>query len=316
MKLSFGSIQGYIQAFIADDSTATLAVIKEEINREYRRLAVSREWPGLTCYLTAGTTTVSGQTYMALPGDCAQLVAMTDPTNLTIFRELGKRQLIEDNVATISDSRRVVEFTHMGEHPIRRPLSVADTLQFTPASALSAEADIRVRGLLDDQDHEGESAITTSGTTPQDTSQTYRAGWTIHSIGTNTKVSQDIEIAETTSGTVLGYIPARHRASNYQIIVWEGAPDTSDTLQVIYKRRVRELVDDDDVILDPNMEDALTEAVLARMRFYDRKYDQGAAHLSRSNTDVETFFGEKRQIGTGQAQLRPDFRGRGQRFGF
>ena len=255
--------------------------------------------------------------YLALPGDCAHIESIVDHTNDIAYNNKSLVKLERDHVPTALTNGRVEYYSILGDYPIKAPLSVADTLRFTPSAALGAEIDIRIHGLLDDPEIEGKDSIATSSTTPVDTTETFREGWSIHAIGTDGAVDNGyITITETTSGTVLGHLAVGRKFTSYHVLQFENPPDTSNTLSIVYKRRLVDLVDDDDVLPVPSMADALKDAVVARMRMQDRKYDQAGVHLGASRNELSAIFSE-RDMSSGQThQLRPDFTAKARRAGF
>ena len=310
---TFGEMCSQVQNFIQDDSNTTREIVKTEINNAYVRHSRQHDWPELIVELNEGITSTASTSYLALPGDCSQIIQIADKVNDRVFSSKTLSANRADGISNIDTNTAVYYYSELGYLPIRRPLSVDDTVEITvPNTALTIEVDVKITGLRASPEIVDDDTIKTSTTTVVGGAITFREGWSIHSIATNGTHDNDyIEIRETTSNNVLAHIPKRRKQSQYYVIQFQGRPSTSNSLNVIYKKGVNRLEDADDVLMIPDLAEAIVEEAIANMRQYDKKYQQAGAHIRDANDHRDAVLSERRLQGAHHRQMRPDFRGRG-----
>ncbi len=304
IQLSFAEIYGQVQAFMQDTSAGTLTVIKSEINKEYERVAAAREWPELTTELNESINYVSGQNYLALPGDCTQLLALSDKTNSWSVSNKSLIHLIEDNISRLDIASDVIYYANLGLKATRRPLSVADMVEALSESASDTAISVRVSGLRDTFLVNDAETIALNGTTAVAGTLTYRIGWSIESFSTNGSPVGIVTLREKTADTVLGYIPKGSKESRFFIIRLMSVPAGTDALNVIYKKNVRRLTNDNDAPVLP-IGNYLVEQVKGTMRQFDRKYLQAREHGGAAANIMGSILAERRMQGNEQKQARP-----------
>lgn len=304
---SFAEIYTQVQNFIQDTTSGTLTIIKDEINKEYERLAASYLWPELNGFLNESVTWTADQAYLALPADAAELLTAHDKTNdyTLINRSLGR--LIEENVSTFDNATSVLYYAELGVKAIKRPLSVADKIQVLSETAGDTQT-IRVVGLRDSPEVRQAESIVLNGTTAVDSAVTYREGWSIDSLSTNGSPAGVITIREkTTPGNVLAHLPIGEKYTAYYVIQLENPPSTADTLTITYKKRVFRMSNDNDAPIIP-VSQVLVENVKGLMRQYDKKYVQGDVHLREGQRVLSAILSERKLQSDKKFQFRPEKR--------
>lgn len=315
---SFADVYEQVQRFIQTNEDSVLKVIKDQVNREYARIAYSNNWPELRGILNEAIQTVSGQQYLALPADVASIESISNKAQDIVYRDRSLSTLVRDNLATFGNGGTPYYYSILGLKATLRPLSQADKLRVVPSATLGNEISIKSHGLRSSPEIPEYDQFTTNGISAVSGTVTYRQGWSVDSIGTDGVVSSYISIVEdATPATILAHIPKGEKQSLYTIILFENTPGSADDLTVVYKKRVPPLVDDDDVLLFPDVAPAIIEAVIGKMRQYDRKYEQADRHMRDSEREQAAILAERRVQGATIRQFRPPPRWeRGMRRGY
>jgi hypothetical protein len=313
MNVSFADLVEAVREFVQAPETV-LPIIRREVNAEYKRLARSANLSETQGYLNESVALVSGQAYLALPGDAVGIVSISDKTNEFSLRRKDLKHALQDAVYRIDTTGDVLYYAELGYRATKRPLSVNDQVRIQASAGLTIEATVRVRGLQATTNIPTFDTLTTSGTSGVDGTEQFRLGWSIDSIGTDGTVDAGyITITEkTTTANVLGYIPKGEKQSRFYVLHLENPPDAGDNLNIVYLKGLRDLEVDDDVIAIPEMAEAIVEGAIAKMRMHDRAYDQGAMHASTALQHRQAVLFERESKGEqGAHQARPDLRGRG-----
>jgi hypothetical protein len=320
MNMSFAEMVTAIRDYVsAQDSQVEL--IKTEINLAYKDLARNHNWTELHTYLdsnvTAAITLVSGQAYIALPADAIQLLGVSDITNDYPLEEISGREIVEDNVTLLDTNGQVLKYANLGPKPIKRPLSVADTVDVITESSSDTSVDVRISGLRNDVDLKDRETITTASSTPQSTAVTgaltYKKGWSIHTISVGPGLNGWVRVRESTTTTnVLAEVTEHERNPEYVIMFLENPPDSAPNLSLVYKRDVLVLVDDDDRPEIP-VDRVIIETVRGKLRQVDRAYDMAANHFIGASQALESALSQRKAQSPRRFQIRPDTKRRGLR---
>ena len=142
-------IRDQVSNYIRDDDPAIISLIDDLINVELQKLARSRDWKELEVVNSFNTiSSVAGQGYLALPGDCVQVKQISDRTNEIVLLNKNTLDMIQDDLERFATNGTPIFYTELGLKATKAPLSVDDTLNVTASSATDDGKRIRIKVLI------------------------------------------------------------------------------------------------------------------------------------------------------------------------
>lgn len=309
IPMTFTDICREITEFIQDDSPKVLSVIKAEINKEYERVAMSSYWRELRAFKNEVITFTAGQAYLALPSDCAFVQYVGNKADDYTLRNMTLEAMSEDFLDQIDDSGTPYRWAELGESAIRAPLSAADEIEVLSSSTSDTNQMIRITGLKNSPEIIRVEELTLNGTTVVTGAITWQQGFSIHSITSDDLTIGEVTIRQESTDVSLAHMAPGDKVTSYFMIRVENPPDSADALLVIYKRKIRPLVNNDDAPSIP-VGKYLVEAVIRKMRQYDRKYDEARDHDRQARDIMGAILSERGMQSKRSRQIRPDFSGR------
>jgi len=321
-SMTFGEIITAVKVFL-NLSDEDIPLIKTEINLEYDRIATLRSWEELQVTVGDSTSTAltltSGTSYLALPADAVAITAISDTSGGWALNNVSDRQIIEQNAAGLNNNGPIVWYKTLGLRATKAPLSVDDQIQILGNGTTDLSRDVTIQGLRSDVgivDREVILTDSTNSTTAVDSANSYEKGWSLQSISCDGGLADYLIIREkTTAANILAYITEWERSPQYFVIAFENPPDTSDNLAISYKRKVVDMVEDQDRPMIP-VESALVEGVRAKLRQRDKKYDQAQFHKFESLERVNAARSERVLQSTKRFQVTMDYQGQSFRRGY
>lgn len=307
--LTFKNMYERLQDFVRDHSAQTLVEIKAELNTEYQRLTEGAKWNELVKTIESDIQLVANQGYLALPGDCDHVDLIADETNDNVYVDKSWPKMVQDEISTKDSAKSPRFYSQLGRRPTKRPLS-ADSAVTVLKEQSGNDIVVRIVGLRADKEIPAYEDITTSGTTPVAGSITFRKGWHIDMISIPDPTADNDIITVREGATVIADIPDGQRSPQYFIVRFDGVPTTANTLTVVYKRAIGQLIDDDDVPLVPRLGEAIVEATKGKMREADKKYTQAETHRSNARALIASMQSNRELQPKKRRQFRPDFTGK------
>lgn len=315
MSVTLGDMVEIVRKFVKKPDM-DLALVRQIINDQYKKVSRRKLWKELRRELNEDIALTSGTNYLTMPSDCAEVLSIADKTNAWSFRRKNLEDLISDHIVTLATSADPVYWAEI-KGSLLAPLAIDDTIQITGEVSGDTSVEIRVAGLMASPEVDTIETIKTNSsdaTTAVNSTVTYRKGWSISSISIGEPLNGGyIKITETTTtANVLAYIPKGQSASQYVTVRFESVPNAASDLNVIYKIRVPDLVDDYDLIMIPDAASVVVQESIAQLRFFDGKYAEGNVHKAEARGQEDALMKEDAQ-GDTEYQFTPDFRGRGLR---
>lgn len=308
MELTFKEICDHIAGFVSDQGDGVKAFIKREVGLAYADMARDKRWRELIAINELYSYT-AGTNYLALPSDVATVYAISSktvditPGNVTI------ETLIDRWIAVSDSNYGVYEFTEIGPRPISKPLPADATISVFSSSSGDTTGKVRIKG-VDSNNLVVSEELPLNGATKAVSNTTWRKGWSIHSVTLTRAANGTISIEEDNGDTIIGKIPSKDTQSEYYIVILAAPPSTAENLYIAYKRKVKPLIDDNDVPIIP-VSRALIETVKGKMLQFDRKHVQARDHILDGRSSANTAISEQRNQSSQVPQVIPDIAGRG-----
>jgi len=319
MGMTFKQLQDEIGRHIQDTSSGRNTRIKDSINRKYVEIADGFDWPDLWRVESAEVSTFSGEAYIFMPRHVDLVKKIVVDSNKQIMWNSNPEMFFNRFFDTLDTNANMFAYTSNGSSPTKRVIITPETLNLVSSDAGDTSPVVEIWGLVSGE--ELNESVTLNGTAPVTTSNTFTR---ITRIGTNTGIGDssragNITITGTTSSTEYAVIPNYEFDSRYQSIRVKDGPSANDTLSIVYKKKVRKLINDGDTLEIP-ADLILFEMSTADILQSEGKYSQAQTNMqqgqrlllemmSRYANQTEAIF-QSNPIGPGNRGLR-DFDGFG-----
>lgn len=308
--LTFGDMKSSVIETINESSPRFVSMAARQINAHYKRIAKLPEHEeDLKAWVAETFTYVADKPYLALPADCAIPLKIADLDNDWVLQRRDLENLLEDYVRDINlTTGNIIYYASLGYQATKAPLSANVGIDIFDESTDDKSVEVHIKGLRASPEIEDRETITTNatdGTTVTSGTVTWRAGWSIHSISTSAKLNGYIEIGEqSTTGNVLAYLTKDKPESRYFVIQLQTAPSSANNLRIQYKRRVLDMVDDDEIPLIDDS-DAIIEAAIASIRRFQDRYSQAREHDAVSRSFLASTTAEQKGRAASVHRTRP-----------
>lgn len=264
MLTTFKEMKRRVQQRLLNDCTSTADSINDLlpklgvwINERYERIWEAKPWQQKIKNSTL--TIVASQKQYVLPRDFGQMMTVFDQTNGKPIKEGSIQEHIRFRAGALDQASNIqtgdpVRFYPIGTYTVKAELSQAEKISIVSSDAADVSPlVVRIVGEVSSTEVAENKVIT--GTTSVDSGNTYDSGQKLHiSIGTNDgstpSITGVITVTGATSGDTLAVISSFDLATPYQWIEVSPTPKasgTQPTWSLWYRKRFRELVDDNDM---------------------------------------------------------------------
>ncbi len=315
MAMTYKQLQEEIGRHIQDTSSGRLTRIKDAINRKYTEVADGFDWPDLWRVEIGEVTTFSGEQYVFMPRHVDLVKKIVVDSNNELLFNSNPEMYFNRNSTFLDNSANPFQYTSHGSSPIKRIISTAETLNLVSSDAGDTSPVVEIWGLVSGE--ELNESVTLNGTTTVTTTNTFSR---ITRIGTESSIidtsrAGNITISGTTSSTEYAVIPTFEKDSRYQAIRLDSSSNANDTLSIVYKKKVRKLINDGDTLEIP-ADLILFELATADILRSQAKYNQAQVNeaqgrrmmlemMSRYANQTEAIF-QSNPIGPGTGLIGRD----------
>ena len=234
---TFGDITSEVLRLINRSDEDKKTVVKEAINRRYREILQSRNWPELLQEVTVTATTE----IVGLPQSVAKIIKVYDRTNDRVITALADQDLTSRYVANVGSGGTPWFYSRLGNRGVLTQPAAATALT-TVSDSGSEAGTYRVRGYdADGLLVEDEKNI---GTT------TDRIFTSILNFSKSAPTSGVVSLRDAANTTSFGKLSRTEKVARYGVIRLHPVP-TSVELHITHETRISDLDDDeDDLLLD------------------------------------------------------------------
>lgn len=297
---TFADIYGQVQAFVQDQTSTFQVVNKNEINRLYELGAESHDWQALRRIKRSLSITAGARTFF-LPADVDTILAVLDTTTLHYWEPGRLDTLMYADQDTWDMSGLTLKYAELSDSPtfVDFPSSSAEAVRVLSSSAADTSQTVRILG-ENSNSVPISDAITLNGTSNVNGTQTFSS---ISSIGIDSSHAGILTISGVSSTTIYAYIGATEKTVRYKRMQLSNLPASSLSASVVYKKTVRKLVNDDDVIEIP-IANWLIEMGIARARNYRENSADAQTFYQNAISILQTSI-QKGSASEDQVQSRP-----------
>lgn len=272
---------------IQDSSATKRAQIISEISRRYGIRAREHRWKELLRISEEKFSTTAGQSYLFLPKEVEQLYLLFPQNGLPPLQGAQIEDLIANNSSVYRTSGLAIAWAEAGEVGYRATFSTSgEQLQLSHSGSGTIECVVRghVSGAegvaAGNEVTEVVSVVQGAGTT---SSNTYTD---LGAVSCEDLADGDIvSVVGVTSGTTYAQIAAGERTARYKRIRLMPPTATTDTVTMVWKKRVARLREENQACEIP-IGQVLVDDVVAGMLAFKREYAGAQLHYQRAERDL------------------------------
>jgi len=283
MAMTYKQLQDEIGRHIQDTSSGRLTRIKDAINRKYTEIADGFDWPDLWRLEVAEVSTFASEQYVFMPRHVDLVKKIVTDSGKELLHNANPEMHVNRYFDNLTAGGVAFEYTSTGSSPIKRIITTAETLDLISSDVGDTSPVVSIWGLVSGE--ELNELVTLNGTSAVTTSNTFSR---ITRIGTESSIidasrAGNITISGTTSSTEYAVIPTFEKDSRYQAIRLDSNPNAADTLSIVYKKKVRKLINDGDTLEIP-ADLILFELATADILRSQAKYNQANVNENLGRT--------------------------------
>lgn len=289
--LTLADMRGQVGRFVGDTTSTRNEKTDEFLNLHYADVATRYRWPYLMRGVEQGVTTVSGEKFLYLPKDVAQLYFIMRGTPLgesphQTIENFFKRQLeLVDNVG------RFITYADAGEAGRRAEFSTtAEKLTLQNVGGSGSQS-VLVHGrvtISGTETIELMESVALSGSSAANTTNTFSDLLQVSTDGSQTGY---ISVTGQASATLYATIEPGERTARYKRLRM-GYVSDGETLTMYYKKAVRRLTEDLSVPEIP-VSMALIQMAIGSMFMLERKWQGGGmTHLQLGEQILQNVWNE------------------------
>lgn len=296
MSISYrtlANMRTQVGEFVGDTTARRGGIIDDWLNTHYNDIATQYRWPQLMRGLETTLSFVSGDKYLFLPKDVAELyfiirgAPIEEAPHQTI--ELFFRRQLE----TVDSAGRFITFSDAGE--VGRRANVLTAEKFTiqnVGAGVSDTVSVLIHGkvtISGSEQAEVLEEVSLTGTTAANTTNTYADLLQVSVPGTQTGL---ITVTGQTSTTLYATIEPGEETSRYKLLRLGYVPDTNETFTIYFKRQVRRLTAENQTPELP-ISHPLIEFAIASQFMLERKWQgAGSEHLQIAQRMLDNILAQ------------------------
>jgi hypothetical protein len=292
--LTFENMRQQVGRMIGDTVTSNRqTIINDWLNTNYDNVARAHRWPSLTRASESELSFTAGERFLYLPQDLQEMYFLY-PKDRPELPNAETPSSLFHRTALQQDSSGVVRsFAPAGEYGRKADFHTdAELITVSPdASETAASVDHRIEGLDSAGVPYGET-VNTATNVSANTSATFTE---IFSISTNGLQTLKVTYSGATSTNEYAVIPADEQTARYKRIRLYQLPDTADTYTLYYKKRVKRLIDDDQIPEIPVSHVIMHMTVADQFRQQRRWQVAAVSHEQKAQQALEQVLREEFQ---------------------
>lgn len=272
---SFADLYGQASRLVINNSASFQTMIKDEINRALADAANRHDWRELRRIETNGLSFSTTSSYFYCPSYVATALGLIDLTSKEFLEASQLEYLAWQAPSIFNTAGKPIQWADAGISATLVDFSATpETLNIVSSSSADTSQTVRVSG-IDSNNVPLSEAVQLNGTTVVPTVNTYAM---LESVSCDSNKAGIITYSGVTSLTTYGRIGPDEKTVRYKKLRIFQPAATANSLALLYKKTVRKLIYDQDIIEIP-VSMYLRERAAAAALQYDENWAAAQQHL-------------------------------------
>lgn len=301
---SYSQIRNQATDFLQDDGAQMTSIVNKAISTAYTSYAEAHDWRQLRRVKTSGLTFNTGSAFFYCPSDVDVVVALINSTTIEYLEPRSMESMAYMDVSDFTQSGWMMEYGDAGDAGRTADFhTAAELLTVESSSSSDTSIPIRLVGLNSSGDEFTRSVSTnsSSGTTAVSSSDTFTD---LFSASTSSTHAGTLIIKGATSAITYARIAPDETTVRYKRLRINQQATTADNAVLIYKKAVRKLVNDDDIIEIP-ISTALREMAISVGLEFLQNWAAANVHKQTAGEALQVSLAKSLAGGGGVEQSRP-----------
>lgn len=244
---TFKGMYSKVTSFVQDTSATFQTIVKDSIGQKYEEIASAYDWSALR-RLRSDLTWNSASPYFYLPAEAAVILCIVDTQTNIPLDPARFEEILYGDPAVFDQQGLAVRYGEAGEMGRMVDFhTAAEAIRVVSSSAADTNLIIRIMGRLANE-VEVSVPLTLNGTTNVDSTDLFAE---LSSGSIEDSHVGTITISGVTSGLVYARIAPSEKTAYYKRLRVSRPPTSANLLAVLYKKGVRKLINDQDMIEIP-----------------------------------------------------------------